>query len=450
MGKYFGTDGIRGAFGCDHMNPEFAYRVGAALAKHRLKQAANTPLNIVIGRDTRQSGKVLSDALTQGLNAQGALVHDVGVVPTPAVAKAIIAGRADMGIVITASHNPAKDNGIKLFNAQGQKLDDAEELQIEALIETELAPVESLPQPQAEPLDGASLYINDLQALMDEKCLEGWKIVLDTAHGATHVTSPAVFKRWGADLHLMGNSPDGKNINLGVGSECPDLLGAAVREHNANIGIAHDGDGDRLVVCDENGDVVDGDVLLGIIGIYALQSGSLKQNTLVSTIQSNLGLDAAIRKAGGNVVRVDIGDRNVAQKMREIGSNIGGENSGHIIFSDAATTGDGLLAAIKVIETMCHLKKPLSELAKQVHLFPQKTKNLMVAVKTPLADLKTLQSAIKSVETDFGEEGRVLVRYSGTEPKLRLLVEGKLESDVESALTDIENAARVDLDVIDG
>lgn len=449
MGKYFGTDGIRGPYGCDHMNPEFAYRVGAALAKHLLQQNATGPLNVVIGRDTRQSGKALSDALTQGLNAHGILVHNTDVVPTPAVAKAIIASRSDMGIVITASHNPAKDNGIKLFNTKGQKLDDTEELEIEALIEAEPAPEGSLPDPKAEPFDGTSLYINDLEVLMDENCLAEWKVVLDTAHGATYKTSPAVFKRWGADLHLMGNHPDGVNINSGVGSECPDLLGAAVREHQANIGIAHDGDGDRLVVCDENGDVVDGDVLLAVIGTHALQTGSLKQNTLVSTIQSNLGLDAAIRATGGNVVRVDIGDRNVALKMREIGSNIGGENSGHIIFSDFATTGDGLLAAIKLIDTMCRLQKPLSELVKQVQLFPQKTKNLMVEVKTPLAELKTLQATIASVEADFGEDGRVLVRYSGTEPKLRLLVEGKLEPDVVLALAAIEKAARADLNVID-
>ena len=298
------------------------------------------------------------------------------------------------------------------------------------------------------PLDAAAFYVNYVRSLMDQNCLSGWKIVLDLANGATSETTPAVFERWGAELILIGNNPDGENINQGVGSECPELLGEAVVKHEANLGIAHDGDGDRVVVCDETGAVVDGDILLGLFGLYALRSGALKNDTLVATVQSNLGLDMAIREAGGRVERTDIGDRNVARVMRETGSNIGGESSGHIIFSDFATTGDGLLAAVKLIDVMCHTKKSLSELRQEIRLFPQGTLNLRVAEKKPLGTLKALNRVVAAVEADFGEDGRVLVRYSGTEPKLRLLVEGKDEKRVADALKDLEKAACSDLDVM--
>ncbi|HAV14098.1 MAG TPA: phosphoglucosamine mutase [Opitutae bacterium] len=449
MGKYFGTDGIRGKFGGEHINPVFAYRMGAALGRFLLQSNAEGSSSVVVGRDTRASGQVLAAALIQGLNSQGVSVLDSGIVPTPAVALGILKCQASMGIAITASHNPAADNGIKLFNQLGHKLTDTVEAEIEALIDQIDAPQGELPSPQATAFDGASHYIQVLCALMPPQCMQGWCVVLDTANGATAETSPAVLKYWGAELILIGAKPDGENINLGVGSEHPDALGEAVRANRATIGIAHDGDGDRLVIVDAGGDCVDGDVLLGIYGLHALKAGTLTNNTLIATIQSNLGLDAAIRNAGGRVERTDIGDRNVAERMRSTGSNIGGENSGHVIFSDFATTGDGLLAAVKLIELMLRLDLPLSDLAKEIALFPQKTKNLMVAEKRPLEELSSLSAAIRSVESGFGSDGRVLVRYSGTEPKLRLLVEGKDEAAVEQALQAIEKAACDDLDVID-
>ncbi len=449
MGKYFGTDGIRGQYGGAYINSSFAYRFGSALARYLSARKSSGPTNVVVGRDTRGSGPAIRDALIQGLNAHGVFILDSGIVPTPAVAQSIVEQQADLGIAITASHNPASDNGIKLFNAKGCKLSDAEEAEIEALVDLEPAPPADLPAPKSYPLDGASFYINYLRSLMDENCLCDWNIVLDTANGATSDTSPSVFNRWGTRLHLIGDRPNGANINFEVGSEHPESLGEAVRGHRANLGIAHDGDGDRLVVCDEKGDVVDGDVLLGIFALDALRAGTLRGNTLVATIQSNLGLDAAMRQAGGKVERVDIGDRNVAQRMRELGANIGGENSGHIIFSDFSTTGDGLLAAVKLIDLMCRRKMPLSVLCQEIALFPQKTRNLKVVEKRPLASLSNLSAAIEQVEQSFGEDGRVLVRYSGTEPKLRLLVEGKLEKEVVNALKKIEKAARSDLDVID-
>ena len=447
MGKYFGTDGIRGPVGGDLINADAAYRLGSAMGRFLKERKPELPLNAVIGRDTRGSGPELVDALIQGLNQHEVYVHELGVVPTPSIAQSLLEQQADLGIAVTASHNPASDNGIKLFDGRGHKFGDSEEAQIEALMDAEPSAPEGLPKSKSYPLDAAAFYVNYVRSLMDQNCLSGWKIVLDLANGATSETTPAVFERWGAELILIGNQPDGVNINQGVGSEHPELLGEAVVKHGAALGIAHDGDGDRVVVCDETGAAVDGDILLGLFGLYALRSGALKNDTLVATVQSNLGLDLAIRDAGGRVERTDIGDRNVARVMRETGSNVGGESSGHIIFSDFATTGDGLLAAVKLIGVMCHTKKPLSELRKEVRLFPQGTLNLQVAEKKPLGTLNVLNQAIADIEKAFGEEGRVLVRYSGTEPKLRLLVEGKDEKRVSNALKDLEKAACSDLDV---
>lgn len=449
MGKYFGTDGIRGAYGGNLINPEFAYRLGSAMGRYLARIEAPGGLSAVIGRDTRLSGPELVDALIQGLNRHGVHVHDLGVVPTPSIAQALLEQHAHLGIAVTASHNPASDNGIKLFDAKGHKFSDEEEALIEGLVDAEAPAPTGRALAKSYPLDGAAFYINYMRSLMDQDCLRGWKVVLDLANGATCATTPAVFARWGAELVLIGDQPNGAHINQGVGSEYPQLLEQAVVEHGANIGIAHDGDGDRLVVCDETGAVVDGDILLGLFALYRLRAGSLRGNTLVATIQSNLGLDHAVRDAGGKVERVDVGDRNVARRMREIDANVGGESSGHIIFSDFATTGDGLLAAIQLIDLMCQTGKPLSSLRQEIRLFPQATLNLRVAEKKALDSLSTLTAVVAEVEAGFGEDGRVLVRYSGTEPKLRLLVEGKDEAQVEAALISLEQAVRADLNVID-
>ena len=448
MGKYFGTDGIRGPVGGELINTDLAFRLGSAMGRYLKQLKPELPLNSVIGRDTRLSGPELADALIQGLNQHGVYVHDLGIVPTPSIAQSLLEQQADLGIAVTASHNPASDNGIKLFDGRGCKFDPVEEARIEALIDAEPSPVADLPMAKSYPLDAAAFYINYVRSLMDQNCLSGWKIVLDLANGATSETTPAAFTRWGAELILIGDDPNGENINQGVGSEYPEALAAAVIKHGAKLGIAHDGDGDRLVVCDETGTVLDGDILLGLFAIYALRSGALKSDTLVATIQSNLGLDHAVRAEGGRVERTDVGDRNVARVMRELGSNVGGESSGHIIFSEFATTGDGLVAAVKLIDLMCKAKKPLSELRQEISLFPQATLNLVVAEKKPLASLKALSAAVAAIEKDFGEEGRVLIRYSGTEPKLRLLVEGKDKKRVVDGLKGLEKAACCDLDVI--
>ena len=448
MANYFGTDGIRGRFGASLICPQFAYRLGCALGNYLTKIRLKKTSAVVIGRDTRASGVALSDALISGLNRHEVYVHDASILPTPAIARAVLDQDADLGIAITASHNPSRDNGIKLFDHSAHKLDEAQEILIESFIDKEPEPSVDFPLANSHPLDASVSYIKYLRSLMDKDSLSDWRIVLDLANGAAVKTTPKVFQYWGAEMLLIGDRPDGLNINNAVGSECPAQLAEAVLKHGAHIGIAHDGDGDRLVVCDEGGTIVDGDIILALLGRYALKAGTLQSRTLVSTIHSNLGLDHAISDAGGQVDRVDVGDRNVANRMRELGSNIGGESSGHIIFSDFATTGDGLLAAVKIIELMRTTGKALSELRKEIMLFPQSTANLRVAEKRPLADLKFFQSVIKATEQDLGDEGRVLVRYSGTESKLRILVEGRDELQVAKAIKAIEIAAGKDLDVI--
>ena len=431
------------------MCPVFAYRLANAVAEYLKQTRPNKPLYVVIGRDTRASGKPIAEAMIAGFNCHSITVLDGGVIPTPAVAGSVIEKNADLGVAVTASHNPAYDNGIKLFDSNGRKFDEEEEGLIERLLDEVPPATGEFSLAKSEPLGASASYINYVRSLMEQNCLKGWKIVLDTANGATFQTSPAVIRWWGADLYIIGDEPDGSNINAGFGSECPDQLARVVVEQNADIGIAHDGDGDRLVVCDETGAIVDGDILLALFGAYAVKAGALKANTLVATIHSNLGLDRAVSEAGGQVERVDVGDRNVAKCMREMGANIGGESSGHIIFSDFATTGDGLLAAVKVVELMLKTEKRLSQLREEVTLFPQATKNLKLAEKLPLGELGQLNTAIKQLEADFGSDGRVLVRYSGTEPKLRMLVEGIDLRLVDKAIAQLEDAARADLSVID-
>lgn len=450
MGSYFGTDGIRGTFGTESMNENIAYQLGSALGFYLSRHKPGLPMNAIVGRDTRLSGQVLLDALTLGLNRRGVYVHDAGIVPTPAVALTLLQQQADLGIAITASHNPAADNGLKIFDSKGHKLDRLVEKELEALIAVEAKLTDDLPLPRSYPLDAAANYINYLRSQLDQNCLYGWKIVLDTANGATCETSPAVFQHWGAEIIQIGDNPDGENINDGVGSECPEQLGEQVRACGAHLGVAHDGDGDRLVVCDEHGRVVDGDILLGLFGLYAARSGALTNKTLVTTVHSNLGLDRAMESVGGRVERVAVGDRHVAAKMREIGSNIGGESSGHVIFTDFATTGDGLLASVKLVELICKTGKTLSELREEVVLFPQQLLNLRVAEKIPLTKLKALTDAIAEAEGEFGRDGRVLVRYSGTEPKLRMLAEGEDKTLVARVMKKLEKAARKDLEVIEG
>ena len=450
MGKYFGTDGIRGRFGDFPMTEAFAYCLSLALAKFlqtNSDQSNEQLAPIIIGRDTRASGTVLERAMQKGFEESGLSVVFLGIAPTPAVALGVLKYQGSLGIALTASHNPASDNGIKLFNHKGEKFSLSVEESIEDLLDSIEADYKSEELPEPQHIDDG-FYVHAFEGLLKRSALSGMRIVLDCANGATHKTSPKILKGLGADLVLIGVNPNGSNINEGVGSECPSSLSEAVLLAGADIGLAHDGDGDRLVVCDEKGAIIPGDVLLGIYALDALKSGNLRKDTLVLTVQSNMGLDFVVKKAGGTVERVDIGDRNVAEKMREIGSNLGGESSGHILFSDFSSTGDGLLAALQLLRIIQSENRPLSELSRGINLFPQETRNLKILKKIPLDQLPNLQSAVNSAEKLLSGNGRILLRYSGTECKLRILVEAKTSDMVKKVMQILVTEACNDLMVL--
>ena len=436
--QYFGTDGVRGPYGGPLINEDFAARLGFAVALWLPKKG-----RVLIGRDTRYSGAALEVAVMSGLRAAGCEPVSLGVVPTPAVARAVRAEGAVLGVVITASHNPAEDNGIKFFGPAGMKLTDEDELQIEQRLPAWVTVLEpEAPAPVHE--RAAADYIAATAKLLPAAALRGWRIVLDTAHGATCGTTPVVLRALGADVIGLGDAPDGRNINSGVGSEHPEQLAARVLAAGARLGIAHDGDGDRCVLCDERGEVLDGDEILTLLATHALVHRRLVKNTLVVTMQSNLGVDAAITAAGGRVLRTNIGDRYVIERMLAEGATLGGESSGHIICSDVSPTGDGLVAALKVIEVMVATGRPLSELRRALKKFPQRTAALKVREKKPIDSLAHLPATIRRIEEELGAQGRVLVRYSGTEAKLRLLVEGPTVAEVESGIARLSAAVAAD------
>jgi phosphoglucosamine mutase len=435
--RYFGTDGVRGAFGGPVINPEFAARLAEAAARWTGGEQA-----VLVGRDTRDSGVALLDGLVAGFAAVGWTVVDLGVVPTPAVARAVRTRENPLGVVLTASHNPATDNGIKFFGPGGIKLSDEQEAAIEALLPTQSATTTGEVEKSFDVLEA---YLRDLAAYRPDGGLAGWKIVVDTANGATTQTTPFLLERFGAEVIRIGATPNGHNINAGVGSEHPGAMAEQVVASGAALGVAHDGDGDRCVLCDETGAVLDGDEILTILACDGLRSKTLQNNTLVVTEQSNLGVDAVIKSAGGTVLRTSIGDRYVAERMRAVGASLGGESSGHIICDEIGPTGDGLGAALKILQVMRSSGKPLSELRRRLQKFPQQVGAIAVAQKRPLADCPHLASAIVELEAELGDKGRLLVRYSGTEPKLRLLVEGSTPEVVAATYERLERAAQRDL-----
>jgi len=437
--RYFGTDGVRGRVDGAVVNADFFARLGVAAGTWFGGRG-----EALIGWDTRASGPELAEGVARGLAAAGLSSHLAGVVPTPAIARAA-SQRGMLGVMITASHNPATDNGIKFFHANGTKLSDEEEGAIEALV------------PEAAPAVGATKvpvwtevlgdYLAACAALLPAGALAGWKLVVDTAHGATCGSTPEVLRGLGAEVIGLGDAPDGTNINAGVGSEHPESLGEAVRRHGARLGLAHDGDGDRVVFCDESGALVAGDEILGLLGLQARRDGRLAADTLVVTVQSNLGVDAALAAVGAKVERTPVGDRHVAARMRELGAMLGGESSGHIICAEHADTGDGLVAALQVLAVMHRSGQSLGALRRQVSLFPQRSGTVTVTERRPLENCATLQDAMRRIEASLGARGRLLVRYSGTEPKLRLLVEGPDEAAVRAAYAELDGAARADLTV---
>lgn len=443
---YFGTDGVRGRFGDAVMNPDFVRKLANAAGRHMAAKLGAAAPRALIGRDTRASGPALEAAVAEGLVAAGWTVELLGVVPTPAVSLAVRTSKAQLGVVITASHNPADDNGVKFFASTGLKLPDAEEAAIEALLD-QPAPAASHGSIR-EVGEAKMLYMGMAAHLLHPGALAGWKIVLDTANGATCETSREVLESLGAELDLIGNAPDGRNINAGVGSEHPAPLAARVLATGARLGIAHDGDGDRAVFCDEKGVALDGDEVMTFLALGMLHRGELPGKTLVVTVQSNLGVDAALAAAGGRVVRTNVGDRYVSEALQREGAALGGESSGHFIFPKISPAGDGLLAALSVLRVMRDTGKPLSELRQALKKFPQAQKALKLAAKPPLESLAGVQKLLRDAETALAGTGRVMIRYSGTEPKVRVLVEAQTDDAVAEWMGKAEAALRAELQVL--
>jgi phosphoglucosamine mutase len=439
--KYFGTDGIRGRTNEAPMTAEMALRVGQAAGARFLR--GDHRHRVVIGKDTRLSGYMMESALVAGFTSVGMDVVMVGPMPTPAVAMLVKSMRADMGVMISASHNPYYDNGIKLFGPDGYKLSDKDELAIEKLIET---PPELVAAPRigrARRIDDArGRYIHAAKATFPDRLrLDGLRIVIDCANGAAYSVAPEALWELGADVIAIGVTPNGTNINDQVGSTAPQALQQRVMEEGAQIGIALDGDADRLIVVDEKGIVIDGDQLMALIGISWAQAGILKGDGVVATVMSNLGLERFLESRKLRLIRTQVGDRYVLETMREGGYNVGGEQSGHIILSDYATTGDGLIAALQVLACLVESGKPASELLRQFEPLPQLLKNVRFEGGQPL-DAATVKKAIAEGEARLTGTGRLLIRKSGTEPLIRVMAEGEDEALVGEVVDSICDAVK--------
>ena len=421
--RYFGTDGIRGRVGDGVITPDFVLKLGWAVGRVLANGGQN---KVLIGKDTRISGYMFESALQAGLSAAGVDIYLLGPMPTPAIAYLTRTFHAQAGIVISASHNPYHDNGIKFFSSQGTKLLDDVELKIEAMLEQPLVTVDSAMLGKAHRVDDAAgRYIEFCKSTIPSGVdLTNLKIVLDCAHGATYHVAPEVFKELGADVIVMGAEPDGLNINQNCGSTEPRLLQAAVLEHQADLGVALDGDGDRLIMVDHQGELVDGDEILFIIA-RAQQRKGIGHTEVVGTLMSNLGLEHALAKFNMNLHRANVGDRYVIEKMKEMGSRVGGESSGHIICLDKTTTGDGTVAALQVLAEIKETSNSLHELRSAVIKYPQRLINVKAKKRVDLANNDDVARAVKNIEEKLGNEGRVLLRASGTEPVVRVMVEGR-------------------------
>jgi phosphoglucosamine mutase len=433
--KIFGTDGVRGTANIEPVTAETALKLGRAAAhvfKNLERQSRSRGRHkIVIGKDTRLSNYMLENAISSGILSMGVDVLFIGPLPTPGVAYVTRSLRADAGIVITASHNPYADNGIKFFRADGYKLDDKIEDSIEQLVFS--GEIENI-RPTAAEIgkavridDALGRYIEFAKTSFPKNLtLEGMRVVVDCAHGAAYKSTPCVLRELGAEVIVFGNQPDGKNINENCGSMFPENLCRKVVEHKAHLGIAHDGDADRVLLCDERGSLVDGDDIMAITALEMLAQNTLAGKTLVTTVMSNAGLESAIKSAGGKIIRTAVGDRNVIDEMLKNGFRFGGEQSGHLIFRDFGTTGDGLVAALQILRIMKAKGQPLSKLAKCWTRFPQLVTNVKVREKKSFEQLDGVTKLVAGAEKALKSAGgRVLLRYSGTEPKARLLLEGR-------------------------
>ncbi len=433
MGKYFGTDGVRGEANVE-LTPELAFKLGRFGGYVLSQHEEETPL-VFVGRDTRISGEMLEHALIAGLLSVGIRVYKLGVIATPGLAYLVRTEKASAGVMISASHNPALDNGIKFFGGDGFKLDDDRELEIEALLD---AAEDTLPRPSAQGLGTVMEYPEGLRKYQEFLVstgvqLEGMHVVLDTANGAASTSARQIFADLGAQLTVIGENPDGLNINDGVGSTHPEHLQEKVKEVGAAIGLAFDGDSDRLIAVDENGEIVDGDKIMYIIGSYLASKGLLEKNTIVTTVMSNLGFHKALDAKGIQKEITAVGDRYVVEEMRKSGYNLGGEQSGHVVIMDYNTTGDGQLTGVQLTKIMQETGKKLSELAAEVTIYPQKLVNIRVenSMKDKAMEVPSIRKIIEKMEAEMAGNGRILVRPSGTEPLLRVMAEAPTHEEVD-------------------
>lgn len=433
MGKYFGTDGVRGEANVE-LTPELAFKLGRFGGYVLSQHEEETPL-VFVGRDTRISGEMLEHALIAGLLSVGIRVYKLGVIATPGVAYLVRTEKASAGVMISASHNPALDNGIKFFGGDGFKLDDDRELEIEALLD---AAEDTLPRPSAQGLGTVMEYPEGLRKYQEFLVstgvqLEGMHVVLDTANGAASTSARQIFADLGAQLTVIGENPDGLNINDGVGSTHPEHLQEKVKEVGAAIGLAFDGDSDRLIAVDENGEIVDGDKIMYIIGSYLSSKGLLEKNTIVTTVMSNLGFHKALDAKGIQKEITAVGDRYVVEEMRKSGYNLGGEQSGHVVIMDYNTTGDGQLTGVQLTKIMQETGKKLSELAAEVTIYPQKLVNIRVenSMKDKAMEVPAIREIIEKMEAEMAGNGRILVRPSGTEPLLRVMAEAPTHEELD-------------------
>lgn len=447
--KLFGTDGIRGKVNVPPMIPETILRLGQAAACIFAK-GNHKRHKVVIAKDTRVSGYIFEYALTSGLCSMGVDVYQIGPMPTPALAHLVKSFAADAGIMITASHNPIDDNGIKFFSKDGYKLPDAVEEEMEKyMVENKILldkPVAHLGKAHKIE-DARGRYVEFVKHSIKNRSLKGYKIVLDCANGAAYKVAPLIFQELGAEVILINATPDGLNINNNCGALYPEMLKKTVLENKADIGIALDGDADRVVLVDENGAVVDGDHILAIAAVHFKNKGKLEKDTVVTTVMANAGFDEAMRKHGINVIRTAVGDRYVIEEMHKNGYTLGGEQAGHIIFGKYTTTGDGTLSGLQIVSIMQQTKKSLSELAQVMTSFPQILLNVKVKEKKPLETLPKLRAAVEAGEKELAGKGRILVRYSGTENLCRIMVEGKEKEQIEHIAEIIADAIKKEVGV---
>jgi phosphoglucosamine mutase len=448
--KIFGTDGVRGVANVEPVTAETSLKLGRAAAHvftrlNPRKNPEGTRPKIVLGKDTRLSGYMLENALVAGITSLGVDVLIIGPLPTPGVAYITRSLRADAGIILSASHNPYEDNGIKFFRHDGYKLDDQVEQQIEQLVFA--GEIDSI-RPTAGKIgraaridDALGRYVEFAKASFPRgMSLEKMRVAVDVANGAAYKSTPCILRELGAEVTVAHNEPNGTNINAQCGSIYPEEIQRLVKETGADVGVTHDGDADRVLLCDENGEIVDGDEILAIASIDLLRAGRLEQNTVVATVMSNFGLDETLTAEAGKVVRTKVGDRYVIEEMMKQKLNLGGEQSGHIIFRDFTTTGDGIISALQILRIMHQTGQPLSKLKTCLEKYPQAQRNVLVKEKRPLTELPAVMKLVNEAEKELSGKGRVLLRYSGTEPKIRLLIEGRELDKIDKQANRIADA----------